>query len=292
VLSLSRLAAPTLLALCFGAAPASALAADAYEPNNTQAAAAGPLVDARSYAGDIASAEDRDWFQFIAGAAGTVTVAASNDTPKGCFGPEYFVFDAAGARVAKAHPASGRSESVTFTAPGAGKYFLRVTPYYIEPCLPEETTYRFTVSGGLVERLPSAPGGTVTPPASNGTPSGGSPTKPSTSTPGGSSSSTAKALLSPALKLVRTSLRAGKLRASGTVASGARGGKVRITVTRRVGKKTLSVRKTVTVGAGGKWSLLASVPRSAARVTVDVAYVADKAYKAQTARKTVKRSAS
>lgn len=290
--SLSRLAALTCTALVVGAAPA--FAADAHEPNDTRATAAGPLVDGRSYSGEIASEEDRDWFAFLAGAAGTVTVTAANDTPRGCFGPEFYVFDEAGAQVAKAHPASTRSESVTFTAPAAGRYFVRVTPYYIEPCAPADTKYRFNVRGGLVAALPgpSGGGGNATPaPAPAPTPS-----KPSAPSGGsGSSTSPAKQLLSPALRLGRSSLAGRTLRASGTVAAGARGGKVRVTLSRQVGRRTITAKTTVTVASGGRWSARVTLPatlRAATSVRVEVAYLADRSYRAATARKTVKRTAS
>jgi hypothetical protein len=284
----SRLAALTLLAASCCASPA--LAADAFEPNDTQATASGPLVDGRAYAGEISGPADKDWFAFNAGAAATVQLVASNDTPKGCFGPEYFVFDAAGTRVAKAHPASGRSETVTFAAPAAGRYVLRVTPYYIEPCAPAETKYRFVVTGGLVASLPGGGGGAGggTPQTPGTPPVAGVPAPP---VPGGSSS-TAKKLRSPALKLARTTLRGRTLRASGTVARGARGGKVRVTLTRRSGRRSVVTKKTVKVATGGRWSAALTVPRSTRSVRVAVAYVADRTYRAQTARRTVRRSAS
>jgi hypothetical protein len=97
---------------------------DAYEPNDTQAAAAdlGTLTAARTVSG-LALADASDWFEFTTTAAGTGSVSLAFSNALGNL--TLRLYDAAG-RVLATSAGSGDTETVSLAGRPAGTYWVRV----------------------------------------------------------------------------------------------------------------------------------------------------------------------
>lgn len=103
---------------------------------------------------------------------------------------------------------------------------------------------------------------------------------------GGAPPATA-ALPSPGLRITRVGLRGRRLRIRGRVASAARGGLV-VSYRTRAGGRRYGARKRVRAHEG-RFSVRFRLPRGARRATVRVRYAGDATYRAQAARRAVRR---
>ncbi len=117
------------------------LAADQFEPNDSQAKAT-KLQPGKTYEGDIDKLDDAitqtkgdvDWYSLNA-AAGKIDVAyTALQTQGSCFGPEARLLDAAGTNLGTAQPAKGDTEHIRYTATADGVLYLRVQQYQIDTC--------------------------------------------------------------------------------------------------------------------------------------------------------------
>lgn len=99
--------------------------ADTYESNGTTATAYGPLTSATTYNSYIASSSDIDYYYFNTAAAGTITINLTN-LPKDY---DVYLLNSAGTQVAKSENGSTTSETITYSATGAAKFYIKVIGY-------------------------------------------------------------------------------------------------------------------------------------------------------------------
>ncbi|WP_139491528.1 M4 family metallopeptidase [Brevibacillus dissolubilis] len=99
-------------------------AGDEYEPNDTQAAAYGPITSATVYNGNISTSSDQDWFKLSA-SAGTIAVTLNN-LPADY---DLYLFNSAGTQVARSWNSGTSAESISYNATAAGDYFIKVVGY-------------------------------------------------------------------------------------------------------------------------------------------------------------------
>jgi Zn-dependent metalloprotease len=98
---------------------------DAYEPNDTQATAYGPITSGTAYAGKISTSTDVDWFKFTSADAGVISLSLSN--LPGDY--DLFLYNSAGTQLAKSENGSTTAESISYTATAAGTYYAKVIGY-------------------------------------------------------------------------------------------------------------------------------------------------------------------
>lgn len=146
-----------LCALCAALAP-SALAADQFEPNDSQAKAT-KMKPGKTYEADIDKLDDAinqnkgdvDWYSLNA-AAGQISIAyTALQTQSSCFGPEARLIDASGQTLGTAQPAKGNTERIKYTAPADAVLYLRVQQYQIDTCnapMPYRLAPEFTEATG------------------------------------------------------------------------------------------------------------------------------------------------
>lgn len=101
------------------------IGSDTYESNNTLPTAYGPLASGTTYNSYIYSSTDDDYYYFNAAAGGAITVNLTN-LPKDY---DVYLLDSAGTVVAKSENGSTDSEAISYTAPAAGKFYVRVDGY-------------------------------------------------------------------------------------------------------------------------------------------------------------------
>jgi hypothetical protein len=118
-----------VLAGALGIAPGSVAAA--FEPNNSIAEAAGPLLTGQSYAADLASRDDRDFYFFYVTSADPAQVELNVDnTGGGAAGSDIglTILDASATPLAsQAFIREGETRPIS-AALGPGKYYAEVTP--------------------------------------------------------------------------------------------------------------------------------------------------------------------
>ena len=124
---------------------------DTYESNNSTAAAYGPLTSGTIYNSYIYSSSDVDYYYFNTGAAGTITVSLTN-LPKDY---DIHLVNSLGTTVAKSEKASTTSESISYSATAAGKYYVKVVGY--------SGAYSTTTAYALKVTYPGAPADTTAP---------------------------------------------------------------------------------------------------------------------------------
>ncbi|ASZ10266.1 pre-peptidase C-terminal domain-containing protein [Chitinophaga pendula] len=99
--------------------------ADAYEPNNTQATAAGIPVDSIVRA-QIASASDVDWYSISTTTARPHIEISLSNLPKDY---DVYLYNAAGTQLVKSENAGTTSERIVYNNGAVGKYYIRVIGY-------------------------------------------------------------------------------------------------------------------------------------------------------------------
>lgn len=154
---ISRLALPLVLLIGL-IIPSTALAASESEPNDGIEEFDGPLAAATDYDANLATAGDQDWFAFYTSGAGDVTIKMTNlnDGFGCCDVPNADLLDDTGGYLNELNPSEGTTEEITFSAPGAGKYYLLV-----EDARPGDR-YRLRLSGPIGDG-PAARAPTQTP---------------------------------------------------------------------------------------------------------------------------------
>jgi hypothetical protein len=98
---------------------------DTYEPNNSTSAAYGPLTSGTTYNSYIYSSTDTDYYYFNAAAAGTITLNLTN-LPKDY---DLYLLNSAGTQVASSTNGSTTSETISYSATAAGKFYVKVIGY-------------------------------------------------------------------------------------------------------------------------------------------------------------------
>jgi len=258
------------LLLALGVPAAAGAQERPYEPNDTQATAAGPLLSSTTYSAAIdeppqldegntnARNEDVDWYVFHTAGPGAVEVAFVFDASKGgCFGPEVRLRDAAGRELDKEHPFVDKLVHLNTTAPAAATYYVEVAAYAIEPCPATDSPYRLRVSTPLA------------------VPAGQQPLAPSLGAP---LQAVASARSSAKLLLRRARLTRGVLRLQGTLAAGALVRLIEGSAYGRVGMRTFSFGFEAKRGKAGTWTttrLLPQALRRARSIRVLLSYAGD-----------------
>lgn len=251
-----------------------------YEPNDTQATAAGPLLSSTTYGAAIdeppqldqgntnARNEDVDWYVFHTVGAGPVEVAFVFDAAKGgCFGPEVRLRDATGMELDREHPFIDQLVHLNTTASGPATYYVEVAAYAIEPCPPNDSPYRLLVKTPLVALAGEQP----LVPAAGAPPQAAAPPQAG-----------AAARSSPKLLLTRARLTRGVLRLRGTLAAGASLRLLEGSAYGRVGTRTFSFGFKAMRGKAGTWTTTRLLPQSlrhAKSIRVLLSYAGDARFK-------------
>ncbi len=97
---------------------------DTYEPNNTMSAAAA-LTSGTTYSSYIYSSTDVDYYYLNSYAGRTITINLTN-LPKDY---DLYLVNSAGTVVARSENGSTTSESISYTVPTTGKYYVKISGY-------------------------------------------------------------------------------------------------------------------------------------------------------------------
>ncbi|MFL5782035.1 MAG: hypothetical protein ACJ760_12050 [Thermoleophilaceae bacterium] len=102
-----------------------------YEPNDDKQHPFGPLTANQTYGrGAIDTSNDEDWFVFCTTGRQQLTAdfTPENDTEEGCYTITAYLDDADGNEVGdgETSPDTNETGHMTYTAPGAGRYFVKV----------------------------------------------------------------------------------------------------------------------------------------------------------------------
>lgn len=100
------------------------LSGDAYEPNDTQAAAYA-ISSGTVYNGAISSATDVDWFKFTPSTSTTISVNLTN-LPADY---DLYLYNASGTLLGRSWNSGTSSESLSISASGGATYYIRVVGY-------------------------------------------------------------------------------------------------------------------------------------------------------------------
>ncbi|MBW9158417.1 MULTISPECIES: M4 family metallopeptidase [Clostridium] len=98
---------------------------DTYEPNNSTATAYGPITSDTVYNSYIYSSTDTDYYYFNTTAPGAIAVSLTN-IPKDY---DVYLLDSSGTTVAKSETGGTSNESIAYSSPAAGKYYVKVIGY-------------------------------------------------------------------------------------------------------------------------------------------------------------------
>lgn len=98
---------------------------DEFEPNNTLNEAYGPLQSGTTYSAQINPANDTDYFYFNAARSGRISVSLTN-LPADY---DLYLYNAQGRVVARSTNAGNSSESISYNASAAGKFYIAVIGY-------------------------------------------------------------------------------------------------------------------------------------------------------------------
>lgn len=98
---------------------------DNYEPNNSMAAAYGPITSGTTYNSFIYSSSDVDYYYFNITSTGNINVTLSN------LAGDYdlYLYNSSGTLLKKSEKGSTTNESIAYTATATGKYYIRVVGY-------------------------------------------------------------------------------------------------------------------------------------------------------------------
>ncbi|HEX7244075.1 MAG TPA: PPC domain-containing protein [Solirubrobacterales bacterium] len=119
------------LLLAIGASPARA--SGPYEPNDSIAAATGPLSGGVTYSAARETANDEDWFYFYTNGAQQFDVAFTNLGSE-CTNLLMELKDADGEELASVRPDFNETRHIAYSSPAAAKYYLRVFDLLDESC--------------------------------------------------------------------------------------------------------------------------------------------------------------
>ncbi|MCX7570659.1 M4 family metallopeptidase [Tumebacillus sp. DT12] len=98
---------------------------DAYEPNDTQASAYGPITSGTTYNGTINTSSDNDFFKFTTGASGAISLSLTS-LPADY---DLYLYDANGTQLARSWNGGTSAESISYTASAAGTFYVKVIGY-------------------------------------------------------------------------------------------------------------------------------------------------------------------
>jgi hypothetical protein len=125
----------------------------AYEPNDSIAAAVGPLGGAITYPAARETQNDEDWFYFYTNGAQQFDVAFTNLTT-GCTNLLMALVDANGEVLASVRPTVNETRHIAYSSPVAAKYHLRVYDLVSETC---SYTFRLVPAAAITTVPPSPP---------------------------------------------------------------------------------------------------------------------------------------
>ncbi|MCF6137488.1 M4 family metallopeptidase [Pseudalkalibacillus berkeleyi] len=98
---------------------------DTYEANDTLATAHGPIASGTTYNSYIWSSSDVDYFKFDAVDSGNISVSLSN--LPGDY--DVYLYNSAGSLLAQSENGGTTSESISYSATGAGTFYVKVVGY-------------------------------------------------------------------------------------------------------------------------------------------------------------------
>ena len=137
--------------------PASALAVPEVEPNNGIHQPTGPLAAATDYDGTISSNGDTDWYIVYVSGQGVLDVTLTNIDQSTCCGsPSFYLRDQDGTTLNSTSVDEGTTESIPYTTPGPGVYYVEVRGGVVPD------NYRLRVTGPVTDG--PAPGAAETTP--------------------------------------------------------------------------------------------------------------------------------
>ena len=138
-LLIGLLASAAVLAL-----PAAASANPAYEPNDGIHQAYGPLAAGTTYDATISSDNDSDWYIVYVSGQGVLDARLTNvDQDTCCSIPSLYLRDQNGETLNSTSVSEGETESLPYTTPGPGVYYIEVRGG-LEP-----DTYQLQVTGPI-----------------------------------------------------------------------------------------------------------------------------------------------
>ncbi|MFZ5351601.1 MAG: M4 family metallopeptidase [Bacillota bacterium] len=98
---------------------------DTYEPNNSRTEAYGAIASGTVYDSYIYSSNDVDYYYFDISAAGNISVTLTN--LPGDY--DLYLLNSSGSTIAKSEKGSTSNESISYSASGTGRYYVKVIGY-------------------------------------------------------------------------------------------------------------------------------------------------------------------
>lgn len=147
-----RLIPATVVAFAL-ALPAAAAGSDT-EPNDGIHEYDGPLVAETPYDGVLSSRVDRDWYAFYVSGPGLVTIEFTNVAEGLGYHADLVFMDDSGGELDQAGAYPGEADTIEYTVPGAGKYYLMARGNVYDAWTND--SYTLEVSGPLVGGAPAA----------------------------------------------------------------------------------------------------------------------------------------
>lgn len=129
---------------------------DAYEPNDSLAAAWGPLTSGSSYSGKICSSTDNDWLKVSVTQPGTLSLALSVPPNKDY---DLKLYGSSGNLLKGSYASAGKSESISYTTTTLGTYYIWVGGFSgaFDAVNSYSLTYNFIAPPTALRFLPLAP---------------------------------------------------------------------------------------------------------------------------------------
>lgn len=135
-------------------APAWASITTESEDNNTEGRADGPIASGVPVAGSLSTRRDVDWFYADVPAPGTVSVSLGHASGRDF---DWALYPASGSAVATG-ASSAIPETGSYTAPAAGRYFVKVTAYSGSGAYSLSMSLPNGSGGGGTDPRPTKPG--------------------------------------------------------------------------------------------------------------------------------------
>lgn len=135
-------------------APAWASITTESEDNNTEGRADGPIASGVPVAGSLSTRRDVDWFYADVPAPGTVSVSLGHASGRDF---DWALYPASGSAVATG-ASSSIPETGSYTAPAAGRYFVKVTAYSGSGAYSLSMSLPNGSGGGGTDPRPTKPG--------------------------------------------------------------------------------------------------------------------------------------